>query len=384
VRPPRTIDEVVETLPKGNLPRLPSPEYNPDKHPDPSKSLMLAVESMKEHSTSEGWELALALRSAGWTLAGRRYRVTRPNSSKEVCDYDEVSVPRLLQEVNPGTVLVQDKLEWDRYGPSDFRPDDARFEDVYHLSFRPDVFKLIVRKDAQSRWPYNRQSAEEIGCHAWLVYYHPKVVCRMASFVRPEHCVRVRHTIDKDKVPSSAGGRLMYSISPSGTTREWVRKDRALLSGALGIVYPLRSRIASAGLPLVDVLRHPGYGLRGSFTDDYLKILSGYKVAICTTSIYGYTLRKLIEATACGCRVITDLPIDDPMEAIDGNFVRVHPSITNTEMTRLVAETIRDWDAAVQSRWAKAAVETYDYRVEGVRLAEAIERARRMYPCPCA
>ena len=46
---------------------------------------------------------------------------------------------------------------------------------------------------------------------------------------------------------------------------------------------------------IVNYLSHPGYGRSKCFTPEFLKILSIYKVAICTVSIYGYAVRKIVE-----------------------------------------------------------------------------------------
>ena len=74
---------------------------------------------------------------------------------------------------------------------------------------------------------------------------------------------------------------------------------------------------------------HPGYHANGSFTPAlHSRNSTKFKVAICTSSTMGFALRKIIEATACGCRVITDLPAGEVMPEIDGNLTRVSSDIS--------------------------------------------------------
>jgi hypothetical protein len=110
--------------------------------------------------------------------------------------------------------------------------------------------------------------------------------------------------------------------------------------------------------------------------------LSRYKVAICTSSIYGYALRKIIEATACGCRVITDLPSDEVLPLIDDNLVRLecnHPTEAVKEVTRLLPELYDSYNPDTQLELATRAKVWYDYHPTGVRLALQIEAMRREY-----
>ena len=132
-------------------------------------------------------------------------------------------------------------------------------------------------------------------------------------------------------------------------------------------------------MPNVQFIYHPGYHSSGSHTPAYLKELSKYKVAICTASKFGYALRKIIEAACCGCRVITDLPVDEVMPGIDEHLVRVHPEIPLPELSKLIQKLCEEWDPYTQEHRAKEAASYYDYRVEGVRLAAEIELVRTNY-----
>ena len=107
--------------------------------------------------------------------------------------------------------------------------------------------------------------------------------------------------------------------------------------------------------------------------------LSHYKAAICTSSIYGYALRKIIEATACGCVVISDLPEDECLPRIDGNIIRIEPD-TSTHAVADILDRIYDtYDPHLQAYYAEAACEWYDYRLVGARLANDIEAMRSTY-----
>lgn len=327
---------------------LPAPTYRPSRRTWPR--FFLGVESMRRHMTDEGWQLMAGLSDAGYQMCGHGL------------ENDETDVATLLQ-YDPAVVVLQDKREWDvRKG--DFRDEKARFHNYQRLVERADVFKVTVLKDAHQRPAYHRESAAEIGCHAWIVYYHPRIVKHLAPYVRYEHLIRTYHTIDANSVPP---------YSP--------RKTGCLLSGALSGAYPLRTRLARSCtlLPGTTLMPHPGYHRNGTQTPAFLAALSRYKVAICTASVYGYALRKLIEATACGCRVITDLPEGDPLPLIDGNLIRVSPNVSLIEIKRILRNCYESYDPELQEHYAALAKSRYDYHTEGQRLAASLEEMRCAY-----
>lgn len=331
---------------------LPAPPYTPSPDTEFRPRLGLAVESMRRHVTDEGWQLFAGLQSSGYKLFAQGL----PTSCNDVA--------KIVAKFDPGVVFLQDKREWDGGTAGRGFDDRERFRNVEALRSRPDVFKLTVLKDAHQRPEYHRQSADEIGCHAWVTYYDPSVVCRLAPFVRREHVVRTFHTVDRDAVPD-------YAVAG---------RSGCLVSGAVSAAYPLRRRLVDTA-PRYGwtVLRHPGYQRGTCRTNEYLVTLSRFKVAVCTASIYQYAVRKIIEATAAGCCVVTDL--EEELRFVDGNLHRVRPTDPPSNVAEVIRRLETDYDPAVQEHYADAAKTYYDYRAEGKRLADSIETMRRAYPC---
>jgi hypothetical protein len=316
-----------------------------------SKSIALAVESMRRHTADAGWQIMQGLELRGYTLCGHKLSV------------DTVNVREILDRTDPGIVVVQDKREWDP-APGNFREKAARFQHVSSLKYKSRLFTLTIVKDAHHRPNYHQESANEMGVNAWIIYYHPRIVRHVAPYIREEHVIRTYHSIRPEKVPP-------YSPDRKG----------CLLSGAVSSCYPLRRRLIRNidQLPDTHYKKHPGYGMRGCLTPQYLKQLSEYKVAICTSSIFGYTLRKLMEATACGCIVVTDLPPDDPMPEIDGNLVRVPSSSSPQEIAKLLKQLYSNYDPEKQKHLADKAKSYYSMGAVGKRLANDIEHLRQRY-----
>ena len=355
----RTVQHIIESLPQCEIQTLDRPNYKPSGSPT---RLALVVSTMANHMSNEGWQLMEGLGSSGYSLAGY------PQENQDLIDFHMTDVKQILRTTDPGVVLVQDKREWDRSHNRIATPLE-RFTNVEELHERDDVFKMTVVKDAHQRPQYHSQSAAEMGVHAWVTYYHPAIIKRLAPYLRLEHCIRTTHTIDKNKIP-------VYHPNREGT----------LMSGAVHFLYyPMRVKIVEVlnHLPSVKLLGHPDYHNRGTNTNEYLKIFSKYKVAICTSSKLGYSLRKIIEATACGCRVITDLPCDDVMPMIDDNLHRIdlkHERTFAQRLKELIHHLEETYEDHVQYEFADVAKAWYDFRIVGYRLANNIERLRRNYP----
>lgn len=346
----RSYDDIRNKIRKPDMEELPAPGYNGSS----SGGIFLGTESMSRHTADAGWQLTLGFQEGGYTLVGHRLEVPRTD------------VREILPSLSPGVVVMQDKREWfGQTAGQKGRNIQERFQHVEDLRERPNIFRLTILKDAQQKPGFHRDSAAEIGAHAWVTYYHPRIVTHVAPYVREAHLVRTYHTIDRNAVPPFQGRRM----------------ERGIVSGAISKAYPIRKilRQSISDSPYLDYKKHPGYEAKRCRTNEYLQCLSRYRVAICTSSRYGYALRKIIEATACGCIVITDLPIDDILPGIDGNLVRLESSNPILECRKLIPELIHGYDPERQEHYAREARTFYDYRVMGRRLVTHIENLRRHY-----
>ena len=365
------VSDVIERLTNIlQLPRLERPEY---VYPDVSSSnsdrlnffanLGLCVPSMRDHMTDEGWQLFDGLayhRKNGYILHGYGLP-TIPDSMK----VDEIISFYRDRNVRIDSVVLQDKREWDiPPGRRSFREKQSKWYNVDTLKKHKDIFKLTVLKDSHQQPNYHRDSAEEIDCHCWIIYYHPRIVSHLASYLRPEDCIRVYHSLNPYHVPS-------FNF----------KREGCIISGAVSDAYPLRKRLFrdTASLYKTTAYTHPGYHRNGCETPDYLKLLSRYKVAICTASRYGYALRKIIEATAVGCKVLTDLPHDDTMPEIDENLYRIHPETTTREISLIIKDLCNTYEPSRQMLLAQRAINYYNYQTSGDRLATDINRVRLSY-----
>jgi hypothetical protein len=347
--PPRTIADVIASLPRPATPELPAPKYtevlNAGEH-----RLVLGVASMKDHMTDEGWQITHGLSQNGYLHCGYGLPI------------ESTDVRKLVTAYPCNTLVIQDKREW-HFDPKNFRDHNARFHNIQYLKQRDDIFKLTILKDAHQGPAWHSEAATEMDCHAWICYYDEDIVHHLAPYTRKQHLIRTYHTLDPEVVPQFNPDRL----------------GGCIMSGAVSNAYPLRQRILAARNMPITVMTHPGYHRRGSNTPEYLKTLSEFKVAICTSSMYGYSLRKIIEATAAGCAVITDLPIDDIMPGIDGNLVRVHPNTSMDDLRDLIHDKIHTWDSHIQQIYAGIATWVYNYKLQTALLAEQIDALRNIY-----
>lgn len=346
----RTVADVCKQLDVNFVAVMPAPDYQPQ---GATAKAALTVPSMQRHMSDEGWQIMQGLEASGYSLC---------DASRPVKD--------IVQNLNPGTVLVQDKREWDSYRSNQnwLAQRQEHYQGIDYLQRRPDIFKLTILKDAHQRPGYHREAAVEIGCHSWVTYYHHDIVKTLAPYVRKHHLIRTYHSIDPELVPVYEG----------------YNRKGALLSGAIGGVYPLRWSLLRhmQHLPGCEFQPHPGYHNCGTNTPGYLQKLSQYKVAICTTSSYGYSLRKLIEATACGCIVLTNLPIDDRLPYIDDNMVRLEADDIGAQVEEVVArlpDLYASYSPERQQHWAEVAKKYYSYKFLGGVLAADIEYARLSY-----
>lgn len=347
----RTVADVIAATRRPGEP-LPAPAYAPELVGEPVK-IAFMVESMRRHTTNEGYELALAFQAGGYYLSG--------------FGYDGVNdVAGTLNYMSPDIAVIQDKREWvGRTGGAGFDHRES-FRHADELRRRSDIFTGTVIKDAHTDHALHVEAAREIGAHFWVTYYHPDIVAAQAPFLRREHIVRTWHSVDPAAVPAF----------------QW-RDGAGILSGAVSGAYPLRSRLALAAnngqLKHIRHHKHPGYHRAGCYTPEYLRALSMFRVSVCTSSRFGYAVRKIVESVAAGCVVVTDLPSDDVLPEIDGNLVRVDPDISPARVDALVGDLAATWDADRQREWAARALRYYDYRALGKRLAADIETLRGSY-----
>lgn len=339
------------------LHQLPVPKYFPPEKD--WRGVGLAVEDMDRDVTDEGMQLFRGLESNGYTLYG--YNLHKQLDKRK---FNETHIPTILQHAKPTTLILQDHREWDTQVIRHRSPHFA-FTGLDELGNSNTTFKLTILKDAHQRPHYHRQCADVMGCHAWITYYHPTVVSYLASYVRPQHLIRTYHTIDSRRIaPYTTNGR-------SG----------CVISGAVTGHYPLRTRITANAyaLPYTTKLPHPGYGNKGCQTYNYIKQLSRFKVSICTSSVYGYALRKIIESTAAGCVVVTDLSPEDKLPYIDDNLVRIHPEIPIQQLNKLLQDLLASYDGERQEQLSNLCRTHYNYPVVCNKLTKDIETLRSNY-----
>lgn len=327
------------------------------------RKLGLTTRANRDHMTDEADQLFLGLESSGYYLAG--FGCTDP----------ELDCRKLLDKHQPEIVVVQDQREWEGLtgapGRGKDRQRDLRglFRCIPALGVAANEKRIVVGtvlKDAQNSPAYHRHSAGMMGASFLIVYYAPDKVRELAPFTKDYEFIRTYHSIDAAAVPA-------YSSARQG----------AIISGAISGAYPLRTQLVEAfkvgKLPGVDYLPHPGYGRRGCLTPRYIETLARYRVSICTASKYGFALRKLIESTAAGCAVITNLPKSDPLPEIDGNLHRVPNDASAEQIAELVAKLTREYDSEQQAEFAQRAKARYDYHETGLRLAIEIESLKDNY-----
>lgn len=344
----RTIRDVTRPIKSLNVRVLPPPVF---REANLSNKLVLGVHSMQDHTTDEGWQITHGLSLSGYTHCGH------------LLEESSTSVPELIEKHNPGTMVIQDVREWDVQS-KDFRDMDARFTDVEEMKRHEEIFRVTILKDAHQRPDYHREFCDRMGIHAWVIYYNPSIVKHLAQYVRPEHLIRTTHSLDKDIIPEFSEDR----------------EFGCLFSGAVSNAYPLRQRIMkfSKLLPM-KVHKHPGYHRNGCVVPEFMKMLNTFKVSICTSSRYGYALRKLIESTACGCRIITDLPTNEVLPVIEENLIRVNVNAGANEIKRAIDDAVDTYDYDRQRELAIRSIEYYDYRTVCMRLANDIQLMKERY-----
>lgn len=302
-------------------------------------NVFLGMDSFARHMSDEGHQLQQGMKHNGYALYGKS---------------TSLNVAEILHKENPEIIIVQDEREWNPLSPCCLNKDE-KYYNTYAL-FSSKALKVGIIKDAHwfKYWD-SRLFYKDNGIEHFICYYDKPVVERLSGC---KNLIRTHHSVNKFDVPRFTE----------------TRHAKAILSGvAVASYYPLRTRLIEHRneMPQVDYYPHPGYKAVGTHTASYLKLLSNYPVAICTASSLQYALRKLIEASACGCKVITNytgmLPI------VDHNLIRIHDNITIQEMNEVIKEAILTWNADEQWKIAKNVCEFYDYKETTRRLAKDLK-----------
>jgi hypothetical protein len=282
------------------------------------KKLFLGVASLANHMTDESHQLQLGMQHHGWRLCGAQL------------GHYTGDVASIVDREKPDVVIIADKREWDERS---FRHGVEAF---YNLEALKGIPTVGIIKDAQ--WWDNKR---DINWDRFICYYEPHIVASL-SYRPVNRLIRTYHSIDAAAVPETEGNRA-----------------RCVLSGALlETYYPLRHRLSEGRKVPWDLIPHPGYHENGCHSVAYLDTLSRYQVSICTASKYNYLLRKIIESTACGCVVISN--IRESVPYIDGNIVRIRDDASVKDVKEVV-ESIQ-WNKDAQTHWARICKEKYDYR----------------------
>jgi hypothetical protein len=182
-----TVNDVISRLGRPGTALLPAPPYS---YVYDHRPIGLAVASMKDHTTNEGWEIFDGLLHTGYLLFGH-----------DIPPGNETDVEKILNVVEPTVVVVQDEREWQGHTAGGGFNSRERFTNISALSPRDDVFRVGVLKDAHQKPEYHRASFESFGAHAVIHYYHPRIICHLAPYLRPNHLIRTYHSLDPASLP---------------------------------------------------------------------------------------------------------------------------------------------------------------------------------------
>jgi hypothetical protein len=352
----RTVDSTIAAIKHvPTVQELPAPPYVGDAD-DSRPRIVLGVSSLRDCTSPEGHALIEGLRHAGWQVWGHGY----------ADPFNLTDVREIIHRIEPGVVLVYDIREWGEHcGKNDLRDPMARFTNLSALLERANIFKVGMIRDAHNSVEQCNESFKQAGVHAWVHQYHPRIVKHLNNAVRPQHLIRSWHSVEPADVPPF----------------DKHNREGCLLSGNLSGYYPLRQRLYDNLhlLPRTTMLGHPGYQRQKCHTPEMLDQFSRHKVAIVTSSIFGYAIRKFVEATAAGCAIITDLPTDEVIPFIDVNFTRVSTDVSISEVRNLLLEMYRLYNPERQRQLSDVCKCYYDWRNVGCRLDDSIEMMKEHY-----
>lgn len=317
-----------------------------------SQGILFVLESFRRHMDNGRWLFQLGMEAAGYKSAGGE--LPKPG-------IDCLDVQKVVEKYEPRIVVFWPRYEWhtgEWVGPEVTKA--HQFVNWEYLLKRPDILRVTVFHDAGSAREQQRRWHRDFQPHVYLTWYHDQSVLPFAPWVDGK-TVRTYHVVDADHCEPVVD-----------------RGGYCAVSGAyVPDVYPLRMRVAQAAMRQAlgdtEYLPHPGYAQAGTHSDSYVRRLSCYRVAICTCSAYKFALRKIFEATAAGCRVITNLPEYDRLPEIDGNLIRVADDVSLAELRAIIDAAYDHWDLDTQRYFADRCVRRYDWRVETARIAGLLE-----------
>jgi len=324
---------------------------------DQTAGCMFVLESFRRHMDNGRWLFQRGLEQQGYVSAG---------GGLPPPGIDRLDVAEIVECCHPSVVIFWPRYEWDpaEWGGSEVLPEHC-FQNWECLLDMPEILRATVFHDAGSARAEQKRWHEVFRPDVYLTWYHHRSILALAPHVPSDRLLRIYHVIDADEAPAICD-----------------RDGVGVVSGAYARgVYPLRTRAVAAAKagrlgPDVGCLDHPGYFQVGPSSTEYVKLLSQYRVALCTASSYGFALRKIIEATLAGCVVITDLPEYDRLPGIDDNLVRVRPTISIPELRELIRDQADAWDLKRQTHYATTAAGLYDWRI----MAETLARKLTEWP----
>ena len=317
-------------------------------------NLLFALESFRRHMDNGRWLFQLGMERQDYVSVGGEM----PSPG-----VDSTDVAWAVERFKPRIVVFWPRYEWD---PKEWSGPEVRPEHCYRnwecLFDHPEILRVCVFHDAGSARAQQKRWHEALRPHVYLTWYHADSVLPFAPHIRREQLVRTYHILDGDNTPP---------------VRD--RQKTCIISGAhTPDVYPFRTRVLQLAKesklgPGVDAITHPGYKQAGTRSNAYVQKLGEYRVAVCTASAYRFALRKIWEATAAGCRVITNLPSYDLLPGIDDNLIRVSSDVSTGELKEVIQNAAATWDLRQQQAFAERAVELYDWRAECARVAKELE-----------
>jgi hypothetical protein len=321
------------------------------------RNIFFGLESFRRHMDNGRILCQRGMEHQGWVTVGADC------PSPEVNNTD---VRWAVERFNPKVVLFFPRYEWDFrewIGP-EVKPEHC-FHNWEFLLQRPGILRVTVWHDAGSARVQQQRWHEAFQPHVYLSWYHQQSVMPFAPYVERGNITRTYHVLDTDNLPPVED-----------------RSGVAVVSGAYTHdVYPLRTKCfqwAAQGLlgPGVDAARHPGYAQAGTKSNEYAAMFGRYKVAICTASAYKFALRKIFEATAMGCKIITNLPSYDYLPGIDDNLIRIPDDISVSDMKAEIEKAAATWDLEQQQYVASVCRHRYDWRLEYNRVSVILNHKR--------